>query len=367
MSTPGLEPIRIPPGQRLRQFKTTFLPGLIFCGALVFIGCLWRDRLGAPTMVGQADGALANVSSHQAGVVAGLRVGRFQKVRAGEVLASVRIADPRLVEASLAVIRSELDVLRANLDPLVAQQRNAVNYARLRLDWMRQRAELASARVNLQYAESEWHRSEELFKTRIASESEVDRARATYQALQKQVEELTRLVSEGEQSFKNLQPPHSADLALVSDEPMQAAIIAQEARLRLAEAQLSPVILRAPIDGTVTAIYFRSGESVTPGQPIVTIAADTPTRIVGYLRQPIGVEPKAGATVLVRTRGGQRLTSPAQILEVGSQLDALPSALQSSVKLAGVELALPVNISLPPALNLRPGELVDISVTPSVE
>lgn len=230
MKTPRLQPIPTPPLQRLQHFKTTFLPGLIFCGALVIIGFLWRDRMAAPTMVGQADGDWANVSSHQAGVLAELRVTRFQKVRAGEPLVKVLNAEPKL-----------------------------------------------------------------------------------------------------------------------------------------AEAQLNPVQLCAPMDGTVTAIHFRPGEFVTPGQPIVTIATDEPTRIIGYLRPSGGGEPKSGAQVLVRSRGGQRLTGTAQVIEVGSQLEVLPPALQSSVKLAGAELALPVNISLPAGLDLRPGELVDLSIIPSTQ
>lgn len=367
MSAPDLKPIPIPPAQRLRHAKMTLLPTVVFLGSLVVIAFLWKDRINAPTMVGQADEVLSNVSSHQAGVVAGLRVGRFQKVRAGEPLANVLIADPKLVEASLAVIRSELDVLRANLDPIVAQQRNAVDYAQLRLDWMRQRTDLASARVNLQFAESEWHRNDELFKEKLVSQSEMELSRSTYQAIQKQVDELTRLVSEGEESFKELQPPNTGSIAHVSDEPMQAAIAAQEAKLRLTEAQLSPVTLRAPIDGTVTAVYFRSGESVTAGQPIVTIAADVPTRITAYIRQPISIEPKPGAKVLVRTRGVHRVTATAEVLDVGAQLGTMPLVLQSPMKLAAAELALPVNISLPSAMSLRPGELVDISLLPTTD
>jgi len=362
MKAGELKPIPTPPSQRLRQLKTTALPFVVFCGAVVLIAFLWKGRLGAPTMVGQADGVLANVGSHQSGVLVGLRVDRFQKVRAGELLASVMVADPKLLEASLAVIRSEIDVLRSSLDPIVAQQRNAVNFAQLRLNWMRQRAELATSRVNLQLAEAEYHRAQELFKNKIASESDLDTAKAGYEVLQKQIEELGKLVVEGEHSFTSLQPTNTAGIGDVSDAPMQAAIAAQEAQLRLTEAQLSPILLRAPIDGTVTAVYFRSGESITPGQPIVTIAADAPVRIVGYLRQPIGVTPKPGATVVIRTRGGLRASGTAQILEVGAQMDALPLAMQSSIKLAEVELALPVNISLPTGLTLRPGELVDISV-----
>jgi multidrug resistance efflux pump len=291
-----------------------------------------------------------------------LRVARFQKVRVGEELADVLVAEPKLIEASLAVIRAELDTLRARLDPVVAQQRYAVDDTQLRLDWMRRRTELAGARVSRQYAESEWRRTEELFHAKIAAESAVELAYANYQALEKQVEELDHLVSEGQQSLKHLQPPPTPGPAVGPDEPLQAALAAQEARLRLAEVQLSPVPLRAPIDGTVIAVHFRSGEAITPGQVIVTIAADTPTRIVGYVRQPGGVEPKPGETVLVRTRRGSRLAGTAQVLEVGAQLDVLPMALQTSAKFAGAELALPINISLPTTLHLRPGELVDISV-----
>jgi hypothetical protein len=32
------------------------------------------------------------------------------------------------------------------------------------------------------------------------------------------------------------------------------------------------------------------------------------------------------------------------------------------MKLAGMEMGLPVEISLPPNLNVRPGEIVDISI-----
>jgi hypothetical protein len=103
MSTPRLEPVPIPPAQQLRHFKTTFLPGLIFSGALVIIGVLWRDRMAAPTMVGQSDGTLAKVSSHQAGELAGLPVTRSQKVHVGESLSNALIAAAKPIEAENAL------------------------------------------------------------------------------------------------------------------------------------------------------------------------------------------------------------------------------------------------------------------------
>ena len=362
MKSDTLAPIPIPLRERWRDARTRALPVIVFGGALVAIAVLWQGHVAAPTMVGQTEAVLANVSSPKSGMLAGLAVTRFQKVRAGDALGHVFVADPKLLEASLAVIRSELDLLRANLQPIVAQQRNAVDYAQLRLDWMRQRAELAAAQVNLQLAESEYRRTEELFRSKIVSESALDMAKAGWGALQRQVEELRRLVAEGEQSFSNLQPGSAPNISRISDEPMRAAIAVQEARLRQTEAELSPLLLRAPLDGVVAAVYHRSGEAVIAGQPVVTIASTDSVRIVGYLRAPFQAEPKPGDRVQVRTRNARRETGVAQIVGVGAQLEPLPAALQSPFRLMGAELALPLDISLPPGLKICPGELVDLTL-----
>ena len=60
-----------------------------------------------------------------------------------------------------------------------------------------------------------------------------------------------------------------------SDGPsaLQAAIRVQEAKLHLTEAEASPILLRAPIDGVIDAAHHSVGETVGPGEPIVTISA----------------------------------------------------------------------------------------------
>lgn len=98
MKAPRLNPIPIPPAQRLRHFKTTYLPGLVFGGALVIIGVLWRDRMAAPTMIGPGAGTLAEVNSHQAGELAGLPAPQFQKVPAGAPLTNALMVAAKRVE-----------------------------------------------------------------------------------------------------------------------------------------------------------------------------------------------------------------------------------------------------------------------------
>jgi hypothetical protein len=49
---------------------------------------------------------------------------------------------------------------------------------------------------------------------------------------------------------------------------------------------------------------------------------------------------------------------------VGTQYEPLPAALQMPVRLANSELGLPLSVSVPPSLRIRPGELVDLRLLP---
>jgi HlyD family secretion protein len=362
MKSEPVNPIPIPLSQRLRYARMRLLPAMVCAVTVAVIAVLWKTHVAAPAFVGQAEAAVAQVSSPKDGVLASLNVTRFQTVKAGESLGQVMIAEPRVLMSNLEVIRNEIEALRSGLAPIVTLQRNAVDYAQARLDWMRQRAVLAGARVNLQLAETEFRRTEELFKEKLVSQSAYDTAKTAQQALQQEVKELAELVTDGEHNFKNLQPDETGDISKISTDPLRTAIAVQESRLRLVEAELGPVTLRAPLDGVVSAIYHRPGETVTTGLPIVAIASPEPVRIVGYLRSPVLAEPRVGTHVEVRTRNARREGGLAQITHVGVQIEAIPLALQTAVKWVGTEMGLAVDISLPPNLHIRPGELVDITL-----
>ena len=360
MSQLSTRPIPIPLRQRWQEVRLRLVPALVFVAAVATVSMLWRNHVAGPVIIGQAEPILANVSCYKPGVLAELSVSRFQRVKAGEPVGQVMITDPKILASSLAVIQSEIEMLRVNLKPILVQQHNAMDYDQLRLDWMKQRAQLASSQVNLQLARTEFHRMDELYKDQIVSARVFDQAKAAQDRLEGEVRELSRLVTEGEAHLKSLQLTNTPDPSKVSADPLLAAIGVQETKLKLTEAELSPIPLRAPMDGIVSTIYHRAGEAVNAGQPIVAIATFNAVRIVGYLRPPILEEPKVGAQVIVRTRGLRREVGPARVLEVGSQMESVPATLLGPVKFANVELGLPVDISLPTNVKIRPGELVDI-------
>ena len=362
-----LKPIPVPLAQRWRDARLRVLPILVFGGAVFAVALLWKEHVAPPSMVGQAEPVIANVSCQKPGILAELSVARFQKVKAGESIGRVMITDPNILASSIAVIRSEIESLRVSLKPIASEQKRAISYDKLELDWMRERADLAATQVRLQQAQSEFRRMEALYKDQIVSQRVFEQAQASQDSLQKEVEELTKLVSESEKNIQALQLSNKLDVAGVSEEPLHAAIAVQEAKLRQLQAELSPIELKAPMDGIVTMLFHRSGEAIMAGQPVASIATLNPVRIVGYMKPPILDEPKPSMKVEVRLRSPHRELGMAEVKEVGTQLEPVPAALMSSARLGTTELGLPVDVTLPANLKLRAGELVDLVLKPSRE
>jgi len=361
MST--LTPVPVPLKQRFEDFRLRIIPAVAFCAALLGLAALWKSNINAPTLVGQAEPYDSRITSYKPGVLIQFDVTRFQPVKKDDPVGEVLVTDPKILASSLAVIQAEIESLRVGLQPIASQQRTAMDYIQLRLDWMRERAQLAAAKVNLQLAETDLRRTEELFKDKIVAERTYDQAKANRERYQNEVFELTRLVDEQGKSLNQLQVTN-LDLANVTDSPLRAAIAVQESKLKLTEAELSPIILRAPMDGKISAILRRPGEAINAGETIATITAYNSARIVGYLHTPLIEPPKVGTPVEVRTRGFRREVGRAIITEVGTEIEPVAPALLGPVKLANLELGLPISISMPGELRIMPGELVDLTILP---
>ena len=365
MNTDQSGPIRIPMRKRWQLARVRWLPALAFIAGFGGVAFLWHGNVASLTILGQAEPVVSDVSCYKPGLLAELNVSRFQRVKAGDPIGKVLVTEPSILASSLAVIQAEIESLRVNLKPVVAQQRNAMDYDQLRLDWMRERAQWASAKVNLDLAEAEYHRMDALFKDKIVSERIYEQAKAAWDRLGKEVEELGKLVAEGETNLQSLQVTNKTEISKVSTDPLAAAIAVQESKLRLTEAELSPRVVKAPIDGIVTTIYHRAGEAVNAGQPIVAIATLSPVRIIGYLRVPLAARPTVGMEVQVRTRGLRREAGKATVTEVGTQLESVPATLLGPINFANIVQGLPLDISLPANLKILPGELVDITLLPA--
>ena len=359
MNRDALPPIPTPPALRWREFRVRFLPVVLFLVALGGVSLIWERNVSAPMFVGAVEGRSAQVASPYAGRILLLKVDRFQTVTKGMPLAVMEPTDAR---TALAVVQSELDVLRARLDTYLTRQRNATDYERLRMDWLGQRVNLAIARANLQGALAELHRQEAARDQKLISDEIYEQAATLEAALAAEVLERSNLVQFAEAGLKQL--GSTSSMAQTNDfaGTLIATLQTEEQKLKAAAVGTEPVTLVAPMDGMVGIIYHQVGENIPAGTPILTVTGTEPERIVAYLRQPVPFEPKVGEQVEVRTRTFQRQTSLAHINSVGAQFEPITNVLAIAHPNGTFDFGLPVEITLPPGLKVRPGEIVDLSV-----
>jgi multidrug efflux pump subunit AcrA (membrane-fusion protein) len=264
----SLATIPAAPARRWQQFRTRVLPFVIFGSVLLWVGALWRNAVVTLSLVGEVEPVRISVSSPKAGVLTELSVGRFQRVRAGEIIAQVSTVQPEVRQASLAVLEAELQALRDNAHPVLGQ------------------------------------------------------------------------------------------------EALEASIRVQDAKLRLTESEQVPLILTAPMDGTVSVVHHQSGETLLAGDPIVTLSAVTSDRIIGYVPPSLTVSPQVGMPVQVRVRSLPRVVRRAEIVGIGNELQLVTDAQFSGQHEHLPALGLAIEVSLPAGQKLLPGELVDLVLLP---
>jgi len=350
-----------PPEHHWREFRVRFIPAIVFVIALLATIFLWMERTVPSNVVGQVETSHTKVVSPRGGSVAGLTVDRFQQVAAGEPIAKIIITNPKIIDSSLAVIRAEIEMMRVNHSPVQAQQRVLMDYERLKMDWMLQRIEVAAAKVRLQQVENEFQRVYKLYQEKLLPQGEstgYDVALRDRDTARIDVEGKEKIVRELGATVQGL-APGTGSMTNYTNDAMAAAIAVQEEKLRLTEAELSPITLYSPIDGLVSSIEHREGENVVAGEPIVTISALRGERIVGFIRAPVLTDAKPGMTVQVRARGNHASVGMSRVMRVGSQLETI-SPLLLPPNLRKDEVGLPILVSMPPELKLLPGELVDL-------
>jgi multidrug resistance efflux pump len=350
-----MPPIPTPAAQVRRQLRLQYLPIVIYVVGLVGAFLLWTHWVAPPTLVGEAEAVRTELRAAQGGMLADLNVDLLQPVKAGQQIGRVIVNDPKILAASLAVIRAETEVLRTSTD---------MNFERLRLDWMSKRVEQVSLQSELQQAEATLARMTALHRIKLVTDEEFDQARLTRDGIAARLKAQSELISRIEPSLQPTDIGANRTMPSAAVEGLRAAIRQKDEQLRLIEAQLNPLPLLAPIDGVVTQVFRRSGEVVSGAEPILQISATRTDRIIGFLRQPLPVEPKAGMEVEVRTRTHERQVATARIAQVGLQLEPISPTLLAAMRLPvsaiPTDFGLRVHVTVPPELGIRPGEYVDL-------
>lgn len=364
-----LPPIPSPPGHLWRLFCHRALPLLVFVGAAVAVGALWRHQGGGRTLVAVGEGARAHVLAPQVGSLVEILVPPYAEVRRGDPVAILRAYDPR---GELDRARLELEMRRLQSAPSLAEER-AVDLERLRLDLARVRSELATARVRLDFATREADRLEPLFRERLITEDLMELSRGTRDMNAAEVREKEKLMREVEARLQELElrdalagapgAPAAAGAAGAGGGPaVTGPALTGGVWAPPSDAAVTNLTLVAPIDGTVGAWLRRPGEYVVEGEPLISISSRRADWLVGYLRQPIAFEPEVGMEVKVTRRTFPPTPFASVIRHVGNQFESISNALAVIRVGMLVDVGLPVVVDVPDGQPIRPGELVDVVI-----
>jgi multidrug resistance efflux pump len=356
----ALPPIPTPASQRWREIRIRVLPAFFFLGVLAAVAFLWREvALPHNLAVGFVETNGALVSAPMDGLITDLKVKRFQQVKKNDPLCQYVIKDPKVLKAELDVIQASMEMIRITMTPVVDEERVRLAYYQLRLDVMKERNLHATETIQLRYATEEFRTAQNMLRDNAMATNTFERIRTTMDSLKASVEMRQKLIEDLDarlSKFTIAEPGHAG-----SPTPIQAAIAVEAARIKQLEAAATPIQLIAPMDGMVTVVNRHSGEYLRVGDPILTISATESEQIIAYVRQPINIPPEVGMTVQVRSRTPKRETASATVTRVGAQMEPFSMAMIPNAPNQRLqEFGLPIQVTLPPALKLVPGELVDL-------
>jgi membrane fusion protein (multidrug efflux system) len=384
-ATPAAHSGAAPPQPEIRwpwlKYVTPILVLLLAAGVAITITRDWNawesGRAEQVTNDAFVRGDLTPLSTKVAGIVRNVKVGDYQKVRAGDLLVELQDDDYQAqlaqakaaVEAGHAAIQNnvkqrELQDARiqralAGIDQAKAQivaaqaGKDAVqaDVVRTRAERTRQEALLATQATTQQHVEGAVADEQRLAAQAASREADIEQAKTALRA--------SEIAVEAERRAKAVL--ESQDQQLIAD------LHAKEAALTVAQVNLGYTKISAPANGTVGERQVRTGQLVSPGTQILTFVANTKW-VQANFRETQLTHIKAGDPVEIRidTYPGQVMRG--KVLEIapasGSQFALLPPD-NATGNFTKVVQRIPVKIAFDDsnlAAQLRPG----LSVTASV-
>jgi len=199
---------------------------------------------------GWVEGDFVFVGPDEAGRVETLAVREGDQVAAGAPLFSVE-AD--LQTADVHTTAAQVSEARARLARLEAAQQRREEIAVLEAQEQRAQAMLA-------LSTSELERQQSLSMRGVAAQAQLDQAKANFNRDTAALEEVRRQIAVARLSARE------EDIA-----GARQTLAAAEARRSSAETKLARRKLSSPVSGAVQQVYYRPGEMVPAGRPVLSI------------------------------------------------------------------------------------------------
>jgi HlyD family secretion protein len=309
----------------------------VILGAVVGIsGCSPKER---EALQGYAEGEFVYVASPLAGALESLAVQRGDKVRAGD---TIFVLESGAEQAARDLAERRLAEGHANLEDTKKGQR-APEIESIE-------ARLKQTRAALVLSEAEFARQTELRRIGAASAQELDRTRATRDQDQQRVLQL-------EADLKTAQLGARTDRVVAAE----ANVRALEAALAKADWELAQKKQKAPESGTVFDTFYRQGEWVAAGRPVVALLPPKNIKVRAFVpERHIGtVHPGDPVRVLV---DGVREPFAGKVSFVSPRAEFTPPVIYSEENRSKLVFMIEIVFDPAVAARLNPGQPVDVEI-----
>lgn len=365
-----------PLSRRLKMARQRYLTLVVWLCAVVLVVLLMGRQGRRIDAVGIAEVRQATVAPLFDGTIQSLSVDLFDEVRAGQPLV---VMDDTLVETELIIAKAELARLRAELevrqqelklDGMAAQRRFSLDAEVARVDYLTRVAEHEANKAALGRLEAMCKLQGSASDADLLARTTSDETRLQYETLRKEVVENEAALDAAKTRMQETERRRNETTQWYGDldwarllEPFQEQIRALETRISDISQRTQFLVLRAPLDGKVSTIFYRTGETVLAGTPVLAVASPDSQRVLAYLPERSLRDVQVGAAAEVCSR---RIACPAvrgKVLRVGSRVEDMPIALWRNRMT--VERGLSILVGDLPTGRFYPGEVLDLRFVPA--
>ncbi len=231
---------------------------------------------------GWVEADLVFVGPDEPGRVATLAVREGNAVTTGAPLFAV---DADLQESDVSANQAVMAEARARLDRAEAQQQRPAEVAVL--EAQQERAEAAFA-----LSTQELQRQKALSEKGFSPQAQLDTAQGNFNRDKAALEEIRRQIKVARMAARD------EDIAAA-----RQSFAAASARLKSAETRLARRKVASPVSGSVQQVYFRPGETVPAGRPVVALLPPGNIKVRFFVPEPLVPKVTVGATVQVQCDG----------------------------------------------------------------
>ena len=288
---------------------------------------------------GYIEGEYVYIAAPLGGTLTQLAVARGDTVQAGQSLFTLER------ESEAAAVREaeqNLNQARAQWADLTKGKRPS------EIDSLA--AQLAKARADLALSEAELVRRRDLLAKNVVSSEELDQARAQRDADQAQVNQLAADLETGRLGGRE-------DAVAAAE----AAVASQSNALVRARWSFDQKQQCAPEGGPVQDTFYRQGEYVTAGSPVVVLLPPDHLKVRFFVPEEWLARVKVGDPVRV-TFDGSTPAHPAVINYLSTSAEYTPPVIYNRENRASLVYMIEAKFPAADAPQLRPGQPVDVTL-----